>query len=273
MIGYSLLVTSAALHALWNFILKHQEKKDFAIIAIVAVAAISSMLLSLIFGPSLGSSQGFLFAFAAGIFEGLYFLSLTRALQEASLSSSYLVMRGGAMLIVWSLSVFFVHERLSGLTLAGLSLILTGLATIHAPKSLNKLRWSYAAGTCIALYHMAYDQALKGGAEPITLFSFALLVSLAFILAKKKNIGGYFFEVIKSKRSSKILIAGLAMSGSFALFLYGLKLSAPGYAISLRNSSIVFALLLSYGFGQRPTKAEVIGMVIIFSGLFCLGLT
>ncbi len=67
----------------------------------------------------------------SGIFEGLYFLSLSKALRDSSLGQSYAIMRGGAMILVWLFSTLFLQERAAGIQYLGAILIFSGIGAMN----------------------------------------------------------------------------------------------------------------------------------------------
>jgi drug/metabolite transporter (DMT)-like permease len=65
--------------------------------------------------------------------------------------------------------------------------------------------------------------------------------------------------------------AGLLCSASFLLFLTGLAAAGAGVALTLRNTSIVFAQGLSLALGERPTRTQVTGAVLVAAGATLFG--
>jgi drug/metabolite transporter (DMT)-like permease len=131
-------------------------------------------------------------------------------------------------------------------------------------------RWAYLSAFFIAGYHLCYHQALIREAHPTSLFCIAMFVSLPFLFwslgrEPKKRI----MATWKMHRT-RVTLCGIAAMASFVIFLYGLKVSAPGYAISLRNSSIFFALIFSYVLKEKISRVQFLGALTVGVGTIVL---
>lgn len=107
-----LVVGSAFLHALWNALLKRQGDPEGASAAILAVAAAVAVgAVPLASGPAFPLPGGLGWALVAGVCESGYFVTLALALREAPLGVVYPLSRGGALALVWPVSVLWLGER------------------------------------------------------------------------------------------------------------------------------------------------------------------
>jgi drug/metabolite transporter (DMT)-like permease len=78
-------------------------------------------------------------------------------------------------------------------------------------------------------------------------------------------------QVIRAE-SMKAVAAGVAANASFVIFLYGLKVSVPGFAISLRNASIFFAVLFSFFLKESLSRLQIMGALVVGAGAVLLSL-
>jgi multidrug transporter EmrE-like cation transporter len=130
-----LVLVSAFLHAAWNALLKREVDKDRALIAAVAIAGLLAIVVAAIRAvaggevpfPTLGS---FRWALVAGGCEQIYFLGLARALDRGPLGPVYTISRGGAVVVVYPLSVWLFHEPLTATKLLGAVTILAGIVCL-----------------------------------------------------------------------------------------------------------------------------------------------
>ena len=67
------------------------------------------------------------FSVAAGVFEGGYFITLVMALSRAPLGLAYTLSRGGAILLVWPLSAWWLQEPVGFLAVIGSAVLAAGL--------------------------------------------------------------------------------------------------------------------------------------------------
>ena len=141
-----LVLVSAGLHALWNALLRLEPDKDRAVIGAIAVAATFALLVA---GaparpraPAFPTATSALATIAAGGFEAVYFASLARALASGKLGLVYTLSRGGAILVVWPMSIVLFAEPLVSTSAAGSGLVLGGLvlSAVGAPSTTGASR-------------------------------------------------------------------------------------------------------------------------------------
>jgi drug/metabolite transporter (DMT)-like permease len=65
--------------------------------------------------------------------------------------------------------------------------------------------------------------------------------------------------------------AGVLCTVSFLVFLSALARGGAGAAVTLRNTSVVFALLLAWALGERPGRRQITGTVAVALGAVLLG--
>ncbi len=175
----ALVLISAFLHAAWNALLKREADKDRALIAAVSVGAILALIVALA-QAAVTSTAPFQspaalgWALVAGGFEQLYFLGLARALERGPLGPVYTISRGGAVIVVYPLSVLMFGEHVSTPSLAGSALVLLGLVLSGLPGAGpadarrmvgGAAAYAVACAFAIAAYHLAYKAALEAGAR------------------------------------------------------------------------------------------------------------
>lgn len=279
------LLCSSLLHASWNAVLKHQPAKDQFLMRSVLMATLIAWCGCLVWGFNLGNgSKGWLMTLSAGCFEGLYFYALVKALERAPLALAYSSMRSGSMVLSWPLAWLFLGESLNLVGGIACLLILAGLtmpfwpwlfsrsAKKHASAADNtySMQWSYFCAVLITGYNFFYHQSMQSGAQATSVFALSLTVALPFL----------WFTLPQPSRSLQLsnfltpLSAGtgLVIFLSFTFFLLGLKATPPAMAVSLRNSSIIFALLFSYGMGERLKKQEWYTLSCLIAGILLLTL-
>ena len=128
----ALVLISAFLHAAWNALLKREPDKDRALIAAVSVGALLATLDAIVRACVEGvapfaTPPAVLWSLVAGGFEQLYFLGLARALDRGPLGPVYTISRGGAVVVVYPLSVLLFGELVTTASLVGAAIVVSGL--------------------------------------------------------------------------------------------------------------------------------------------------
>jgi drug/metabolite transporter (DMT)-like permease len=274
--GIMLILTSAFLHALWNGFIKRHPHKNETLFFVVLGASITALLSAPWTGGfHTGSAYGILLTVLAGLCEGGYLIALAKAFDKASLGLSYTILRGGAMLWVWMISTSFLGENLSPLAFGGVTLIGFGLFLIH-PLSREDLKrregaiWAFIGSFFIAGYHLLYGLALAEGVSQGFLFCLSMSLSLPILMTQISPRQLWERMPRSSKDISVVSLAGVLSGVSFILFLFGLPMVGPGYAITLRNTSVAWAQILGFAMGEKVSRRQIISVVLISVGAFLL---
>jgi drug/metabolite transporter (DMT)-like permease len=274
-LGSAVLIASAFLHALWNALLKRERSPQIAVAGVLSSAAVFAVAAALLSGrPAFATRAALGWGIAAGAFEGLYFVTLAAALARADYGIVYTVARGGAMLLVWPAGTLLLGEPIPAKAAAGACLIGIGLGLVAGRASRRGAQragvvLASACAISIAGYHLCYDRALALGAREAPLFAVALVVALPFVFASLR--GRTTVTDAASARERRAIglrwtLAGLLCTGSFLLFLRGLSAVGAAVALTLRNTSVAFAQGFALVLGERPTRAQLVGALLVTAG-------
>ena len=273
-----LVLLSAFLHAFWNALLKKAANLEATSLGILTVSLASTAIASLVLrGLAFPDGLALAWGVGGGLFEGLYFLTLAQALERAPLGWSYTWMRGGSLLLVWPVSLLFLGEGAGALSVLCVLAVCGGLAFMGLDSggpggNRHGLRWAGAVATAIAGYTLCYKASLAHGAHPIPLYATSMAVSLPFLVAAKLLHRGWTREAFLPTQLGLVLAAGLLCTASFLLYLQSLALGGAGVMATLRNTSVVFAVLFSWALGERPTPRQWAGACLVTLGAAGLAL-
>jgi drug/metabolite transporter (DMT)-like permease len=132
-------------------------------------------------------------------------------------------------------------------------------------KGIRAFLWAAGTGVFIAGYTLCYKAALDHGAHPVGLYGLAMLVALLFQtgsqLRRPDSAPGP-----RRQQWGLVLTAGVLCTASFLFYLWALALAGCGAMATLRNTSIVFALLFSRISGERPTFRQWAGAALVTAG-------
>lgn len=274
------MLGSAFLHALWNAVLKRDADPEIAGAGMFLVCAACGVLIALpVVGHAFPTPAAALYSAAAGLFEAVYMLCLSRALARAPLGPVYTTSRGGALILVWPISIALLGERLTpmvaaGSALVGAGLAATGFAARGPARRAGAAGMTYALLTaaCIAGYHLCYKQALSLGGAPQAVYAVSLgLAGPLNVLRMPVDARRRLFARIRS-RPVPLVLAGLICGASFLIFLFALVHGGAASVLTLRNTSILFAQGMSWAMGEPPSRAGAIGALAVTAGAILLGL-
>jgi drug/metabolite transporter (DMT)-like permease len=276
----ALVLLSALLHATWNALLRIETDKDRALVAAVGTATLIAFVVAGI-RWGLGevpfeNSASLAWTVSAGVLEWIYFVSLSRALERGRLGVVYTISRGGAVLVVWPISVTLLGEPLSLAAAIGSAILLGGLtlASTSAPDARTSQRgavaWAVFCAAAIAGYHLAYKAALREGGNASAVFACSLAVASIINVIRIRAEGRAVVRSLLRSRPGRVAIMGLCCGASFLVLMEALVLGGAGFVVTLRNTSVLFAVGLSFAIGERPRHAEIAGAVLVAIGTIAI---
>ncbi len=270
------VLISAALHAGWNALVRLEPDKDAAVVAVVAIAWLFALAVAVgevAMGHAMfANGRAIAWACAAGLGETAYFFALARALDAGPLAPMYTISRGGAVVIVWPLSIALLGEAVTAQGVAGTVIVLGGLAASGLERGLARraVAWAIACACCVAGYHLAYKLALDAGAAESGTFALALAISTAINVAR---LGGArrAASLARVKQAPlKMIAIGAVCAASFLVLMFGLRAGGAGLVLTLRNTSVLFATALAFAIGERPGARAIAGAAIVAGGAILL---
>ncbi|MBA2544353.1 MAG: EamA family transporter [Deltaproteobacteria bacterium] len=281
-----LVLFSAFLHAGWNALLRVEPDKDRGLVGAICVAALFACVIAAIrwgLGDQpFATTESMIYTAVAGGFEAVYFATLALAMDRGRLGPVYTVSRGGAVLVVWPLSIILFDELVtvssttgSGMVLCGL--ILAGLGAHHqsrgaAGKGASGIGWATLCAASIAGYHLSYKAALLDGGSASATFGVSLALAAVIRIVWFGRSGRTALIAAFRSRPWRIVLMGLVCGGSFLILMEALALGGSGYVLTLRNTSVLFAALLAWAIGERPVRAELIGAALVAFGAVVMSL-
>jgi uncharacterized membrane protein len=286
----ALVVVSAFLHALWNALLRLEAEKDRSLVAAIGVATVVAAIVAVVrwgLGEVLFASwRGVGFTVLAGVMEAVYFATLAKAMELGRLGVVYTISRGGAVLVVWPLSMALFGEQATLASMVGSVVVVGGLALsglggapagAHVDASGDRrarraVGWAMACAVAIAGYHLAYSAALSEAVNPSACFALSLAVSVTINATRLSRAGRGRFGELMRQRWRRLVVMGVVSSASFLVLLEALARGGAGHVLTLRNTSVLFAVVMGWRIGERPRRAEVIGAALVAVGAALLAL-
>jgi drug/metabolite transporter (DMT)-like permease len=275
-VEFTLVLASALLHAWWSVSIKG-SRDPLVFNALQEVAAIALLLATL---PllSLDEIPGSVWKLLAltGVAHALYFYWMSRAYEHGDLTLVYPIARSTpAFLPLVAVPLF--GEPVSPGGALGIAVVVAGMWLVHAGPG---LRWRAFAspGAAYAYLTLAatvvYSLADKGAMAELARAPWSSPVprAAAFYLLLSGASALLFIPIVLHRRGLRCLRVaarsdlGSATRASLVSFLgYGLILKAletapASYVVAVRQTSVIFALLLGAALlRERPTRSRIAG--------------
>ena len=280
-LAFSLIVSSAVMHALWNLLVKRSRHKTIFIWwMFLASFGLFTAALPLI--PESfrwpGPETLLMVAIGAVCFV-LYHLFNGRAYQEGDLSVVYPLSQTSMIYVpIWGVAL--LGERFSLLGVAGILLVILGSFSVQ----MQRITWAELARPFRDLKSPSVRAALLAGfiysigsvAEkvgvrhyPPLYFTYLLVLSMLLLMTVNLSRPKYRAQIREELRENwrPILCSGPVVMTSFLTFRYGLNLAPVGYAVPVRQVSIMVGVLIGVLFLRESFgKIRLLSALLIVAG-------
>lgn len=274
-LAIALLLTSAALHALWNLLLKKSDEKYLAMGWQVAIGSLVS-LVALIF-TGIPPRDMWLFVLISTILEAIYFAILTYAYNDHDFSLVYPVARGAAPALVVIWSALFLSEIPSLGGLVGILLIVIGLAIIGATSlfqnhtgkpHLRGILIALSVAFVISMYTLVDGFAVKHGpALPYGLSLFLLMPIFTTPLIVRHYGWEHSLRTFR-QQPWRLLLVGVLAVVAYLSALFAYSIAPVNYSEAIREVSVVMGAFAGWYFlGEQMGKVRILGALVIFIGI------
>jgi drug/metabolite transporter (DMT)-like permease len=268
-----LVLFGALLHATWNAIIKAGTDKSLDASLISAGGAITALP----FLPLLPLPEPAAWWFIAGsaILQFAYFQLVAGAYRAGDIGLVYPLMRGGAPLLIATTSGLILGETLSFAAWAGTLTICAGILTL-AFEARNGSRHAIVlalVNACVIASYTYVDGVgarLSGNAISYTLWMSLLPPILLFAWALSRR-GALAVAQHVRRNWWRGLIGGAGSIASYGAALWAMTRAPVATVAALRETAIVFALIISVTvLKEKATLTRCIAAIIIALGVLLL---
>jgi drug/metabolite transporter (DMT)-like permease len=267
-----IVLGAALLHAAWNALLRSGADRFWSIVVMgVASASVALPLTFILAAPARASWP---FVGLSAFLQICYCVVLARAYREGELGSIYPIARGSSPMLVTLGAFVFAGEKLGPLALLGVAMVSFGIVGMTFGR--GRPNWSsivaaLATGLFIASYTVAdgIGSRLSGNPQSyaawLFLFQGAPMPLVYFAMRGRLAIDPFALETLKAAGAGVMSLLG------YGAIIWALSLSPMGQVSALRETSILFAVLMGRIFlGETLTVNRVVAGMAIAIGAICL---
>jgi drug/metabolite transporter (DMT)-like permease len=274
-LAIALLLTSAALHALWNLLLKQSQEKYLAMGWQVIIGSLFSIIA--LFLTGLPPRSLWILIIISTVLEAIYFAILTYAYSDHDFSLVYPVARGAAPALVVIWTAVFLGEIPSTGGLFGILLIVCGLIVIGVTSLLQNhsgkphfrgILISLSVALVISIYTLVDGYAVKQGpalSYGLCLFVLMPIFTTPFIV---RHYGKD--RTIKSFRDqpARLILVGILAVIAYLSALFAYSIAPVNYSEAIREVSVVMGAFAGWYFlGEQMGKIRILGAIVLFVGI------
>jgi len=286
-LAFSLIVISAVMHAIWNMLVKRSRHKTvFIWWMFLTSSALFTAALPLVHEPfSWPGGHTLLMISIGAVSFVLYHLFNGRAYQDGDLSVVYPLSQTSMIYVpIWGVTL--LGERLSLTGVCGILLVILGtfsvqmqritLAELARPfrdlKS-TSVRAALLAGFIYSIGSIAEKTGVRH--YPPLFFTYFLILSMLLLMTINLCRAKYRVAIAEELRVSwrPILCSGPIVMTSFLTFRYGLNLAQVGYAVPVRQVSIMVGVLIGIFFLRESFgRVRLLSAALIVAGAILIRL-
>jgi drug/metabolite transporter (DMT)-like permease len=268
-----LALFAAVLHATWNAFLRNGADRLWTVTVMSIASSVAAIPFIFILPPPAAEAWPYV-ALSAALQVG-YSVFLVAAYRYGELGQVYPIVRGTVPLLVTLGGFLLAGERLGIYQMAGVALVALGIISLSLGKgraSKSSILFALLTGAIIAGYATvdAVGVRLAGHSGAYTAWVLVLYGSLlpaTFLLMRGKlavNVG--------SPKTWKALGGGVVAMIAYGVVVAAFALGPAGPIAALRETSVVFAVLIGWLFlGEALTARRVVACCIVALGAICLG--
>jgi len=273
-----LVLFAALLHASWNAMLHGNRDRFLSMTWMsIAIAAVATLVILLTPQPA---NAAWPYIVASGLVHIVYNVTLVRSYRRNDLAEAYPIARGSSPLLVTLGAALFAHEAIGPLHILGIVMISGGIIAL----ALQGRRVSRAGvlaalttGVTIACYTVidGIGVRLSGGqalAYTAWMFLFYWLMPVLFVAMR--GLAALWTPVRAAPMAvGSSLVGGLVSIAAYGIVIWALQSGAMGSVSALRETSVVFAVLIGRVFLREAVSGKRwLACVIVAAGAVCLGL-
>lgn len=269
------VMAAAVLHASWNVLLKNGIDKNTSMAAVVfGHMPIAVILLLFVPWPVFESWP---YILAGALLHIGYQIFLKNAYHIGDLSQVYPIARGTAPLIVTVISLVFLGEELNQLELLGVVVIALGLFSLSlvrksdGERNLKVTILAVITGCFIAGYSIVDGLGARLAGSFLGFYSvLSLLNGVGYALYIRHSSPGVIRRVFTHGKTV-MLFGGGASFLAYALVIWAFTHAPIALVTALRETSIVFALMLGVFFlKEKLNLVKLLSTFITLSGAVLL---
>ncbi|AOB32288.1 multidrug DMT transporter permease [Bordetella sp. H567] len=280
MLSYTggIVLFAALLHASWNAMLHGNRDRFLSMTWMsIAIGAVSTVVV--LFTP-LPAEAAWPYLVASGLVHIVYNVSLVRSYRRNDLAMAYPIARGSSPLLVTLGAALFAHETIGALHALGIAMVSGGIIAIALQGRQVSRAGVLAAlttGATIAIYTVIDGIGVRlsnGQALTYTAWMFLSYWLMPVLFVAMRGFTPLWRPVRAEPLSvCTSLVGGLVSLAAYGIVIWALQSDAMGAVSALRETSVVFAVLMGRVFLREAVSGtRWLACVIVAAGAVCLGL-
>ena len=270
---------AAALHALWNSLVKSASDKFLSSAVVALWCGVAAVVAALVLPRP--AAVAFPFIVASAIIHIVYFMLVGQLYRSADLSVAYPIMRGLAPLIAAVIALATLGEAPGPIASLGVAALVAGVLAMgasgfaHGRINRPTILVALANSAVIAIYSVIDGQGARlsgaGSAFAFAYNSWADALTALSYLPIILFLRGRAVVATFAQDWRRGLIGGLAAFFGYAIIVWAMTRAPIAAVAALRETSVLFAAIIGVAVLGEPFHAQrAIGVLVILAGVILL---
>jgi drug/metabolite transporter (DMT)-like permease len=268
-----LVLFAAALHAAWNAVLRSGADRLWS----VTIMSVATTVVAIPFAVvlPLPASPSWPYLILSSCLQVGYSVFLVYAYRHGELGQVYPIVRGSVPLLVTLGGFLFADQHPSTLALLGVVLVALGIMSLALGRgraTAKSVALASITGLFIAGYITADGIGVRAAGDPRAYASWIFLIYGALMPMTFMAVRGRLALDVLSAETLKALAGGVISLIAYVAVISALALGPLGPISALRETSVVFAVLIGRVFlGEALTMRRLAACAVVAFGASCLG--
>ena len=270
---------AAALHALWNSLVKSASDKFLSSAVVALWCGVAAVVAALVLPRP--AAVAFPFIVASAIIHIVYFMLVGQLYRSADLSVAYPIMRGLAPLIAAVIALATLGEAPGPIASLGVAALVAGVLAMgasgfaHGRINRPTILVALANSAVIAIYSVIDGQGARlsgaGSAFAFAYNSWADALTGLSYLPIILFLRGRAVVATFAQDWRRGLIGGLAAFFGYAIVVWAMTRAPIAAVAALRETSVLFAAIIGVAVLGEPFHAQrAIAVLVILAGVILL---
>ncbi|NTH13555.1 EamA family transporter [Agrobacterium rhizogenes] len=268
-----LALSAAILHATWNAFLRSGGDRLWTVTVMSFASTIVALPFVLIY--PLPASGAWLYIVLSAALQVGYSIFLVAAYRYGELGQVYPIVRGTIPLLVTVGGFIITGDEINSYQIAGVVLVALGIMSLALGKgraSTSSILFALVTGAIIAAYATVDSIGVRQTGQSGAYTAWVLVLYGAFLLVAFLVLRRRLVVDFRAPDTWKALGGGLVAMVAYGIIVAAFALGPAGPITALRETSVVFAVLIGWLFlGEALAVRRIIACVIVASGAILLG--
>jgi drug/metabolite transporter (DMT)-like permease len=268
-----LALFAAILHAAWNAFLRNGGDRLWTV-TIMSFAS-TAVALPFLFIFPLPASGAWLYIVLSAVLQVGYSVFLVAAYRYGELGQIYPIVRGTVPLLVTLGGFIITGDKLNLYQIAGVVLVAFGIMSLALGRgraSTSSILFALATGAIIAAYASIDSIGVRQTGQSGAYTAWVLVLYGAFLTAAFFALRRRLVVDFRAPDTWKALGGGLVAMIAYGVVVAAFALGPAGPITALRETSVVFAVLIGWlSLGETLTARRIFACIVVAAGAILLG--